>query len=60
MGSQVLGFLVNTAGAAILLDFSTMNSSLQPMLKRQLMWLIMRSEQDVPNASLRLIQESVS
>lgn len=56
----MLGFLVNTAGAAILLDFSTLNSSLQPILKRSLTFLIMRSEQPGQSTILKLIQESVS
>lgn len=59
IGTQVLGFLINTAGAAILLDFSTVNSSIQPILRRQLTWLIMRSESPPQETVLRLVQESV-
>lgn len=60
IGTQVLGFVVYTIGAAVLLDFSTLNSSLQPILKRSLTWLISRSAYPTQASVLRLIQESVS
>lgn len=60
IGTQVVGFIVNTIGAAVLLDFSTLNSSLQPILVRSLRWLISRSAYPDQARVLRLIQESVS
>lgn len=60
VGTQVLGFVVYTIGAAVLLDFSTLNSSLQPLLKRSLHWLISRSAYPAQAQVLQLIQESVS
>lgn len=60
LGTQVAGFVVNTIGAAVLLDFSTLNSSLQPILHRSLTWLISRSAFPDQARVLRLIQESVS
>lgn len=59
IGTQVLGFVVSIVGAAILLDFSTVNSSIQPILRRSLTALIMRSEHPDQWTMLKLIQESL-
>lgn len=60
LGTQVFGFVAHVVGSAVLLDFSTLNSSLQPILKRSLTWLISRSAFPTEANVLRLIQESVS
>lgn len=59
IGSQVLAFIVSVAGAAILLDHSTMNSSIQPMIRRTVQRLIMTSEWPESAATLKMIQESI-
>lgn len=60
LGTQGLGFVVNVVGAAVLLDFSTVNSSIEWYLRRSLTNLIMRSRFETEGRALRLIQESVS
>lgn len=59
IGSQVLGFVIAVAGAAILLDFSTVNSTVQPMIGKTLTRLIMRSEFEPARSTLNMIQENV-
>lgn len=54
-----MAFIVSVAGAAILLDHSTINSSIQPMIRRTLRQLIMTSEWPSSAATLKMIQENV-
>lgn len=60
LGTQGLGFVVNIVGAAVLLDFSTVNSSIEWYLRRSLTNLIMRSRFPTEGRALQLVQESVS
>lgn len=60
IGTQILSFVLGVAGAAILLDFSTINSSIQPLLKNTLTRMIMRSEDPTQSVVLKMIQENVS
>lgn len=59
-GTQVLSFLVGLAGSAVLLDYSTYNSHIQPILRRVFRKLIMNSQYDDVAYVLNQVQESVS
>lgn len=60
IGSQILGFVLSVVGAAVLLNFSTMQSNLQPMIRDVMKRFVMTSENPRSSAVLRMIQESVS
>lgn len=60
IGSQILGFVLSVVGSAVLLNFSTMQSSLQPMIRDVMTRFVMTSEYPRSSAVLRMIQESVS
>lgn len=59
-GTQGLCFLVGLAGTAVLLDFSTYNSTIQPLLRRVFLQLIMNSQYEDVSYVLNQVQESVS
>ncbi|XP_063708398.1 tetraspanin-2A [Culicoides brevitarsis] len=59
IASQVLCFLVSVVGSAILLDHSTFNSSIEPVVHRQMMHLIMNSEYEPYSTTLKLVQENI-
>lgn len=60
IGSQILGFVLSVVGSAVLLNFSTMQSSLQPMIKDVVTRFVMTSEYPRSYAILKMIQEAVS
>ncbi|KAL5288009.1 hypothetical protein ACFFRR_008694 [Megaselia abdita] len=60
IGSQILGFVLSVVGSAVLLNFSTMQSSLQPMIRDVMTRFVMTSEYPRSSAILRMIQEAVS
>jgi hypothetical protein len=59
MITQVICFLLAIVGTAILLEHSTYDSRVQPMIRHTMTRLIMRSEYEPASEWLRLIQESV-
>ncbi|XP_030379430.1 tetraspanin-2A [Scaptodrosophila lebanonensis] len=59
IGTQVFGFIVGTVGSAVLLEFSTMHSSLQPLLKDSLYRFVASSEYTYSNYVLTMIQENI-
>lgn len=60
IGSQILGFVLSVVGSAVLMNFSTMQSSLQPMIRDIMTRFVMTSEYPRSAAILRMIQEAVS
>lgn len=60
IGSQILGFVLSVVGSAVLLNFSTMQSSLQPMIRDVMTRFVMTSEYPRSTAILKMIQEAVS
>lgn len=59
IGSQILAFILVCAGCAVLMDFSTMNSSVQPIIRETMLRLIMTSEYQTSTVTLRMIQENI-
>lgn len=59
IGTQVLSFILMTVGSAVLMEFSTMNSSIQPMIRDTMTRLIMTSEYPKSSVTLKMIQENV-
>jgi len=57
--TQIICFLLAIAGTAILLEHSTYESRIQPMIRHSMNRLIMYSEYEPSTTMLRLIQESV-
>lgn len=55
-----MAFAVGVAGAAVLLDYSTLNSSVQPIIRNSMRRLIEMSSLVRPAAILKMIQENVS
>lgn len=59
VGTQVFSFIIGIVGSALLLNYSTMDSSIQPILKYSLTRLIMTSNYRPSQRALALIQENV-
>ncbi|XP_017470873.1 PREDICTED: CD9 antigen [Rhagoletis zephyria] len=59
MGTQIFGFLAGVAGSAVLLDFSTMHSSLQPLLRNSLTQYVSTSEYAQSRYILNMIQSNI-
>ncbi|CAD7088267.1 unnamed protein product [Hermetia illucens] len=59
IGTQILSFIIIIAGCGILMDFSTMNSSLQPIITDTMLRLIMQSEVPTSASTLRMVQENI-
>ncbi|XP_015596962.1 tetraspanin-2A [Cephus cinctus] len=59
IGLQIFSFICGLVGAAILLDYSTYDSSIQPIIRESMTTLIINSHN--PNAStiLRIVQENI-
>lgn len=55
----MVAFVIGVAGSAVLLDYSTLNSSIQPLLRNSLRRLIMSSGWPDAAAALKMIQENV-
>lgn len=60
IATQLVSFVVSVAGSAVLLDYSTLNSSIQPLLHHSFRRLIMSSGWQESAAALKMIQENVS
>lgn len=60
MASQILVFILGMAGSAVLLDNSTQQSKLQPLIKESMRQLIMNSHHEPSKAILTVVQENVS
>lgn len=60
MGTQAVAFVIGVAGSAVLLDYSTLNSSIQPLIRDSMRRLIMSSVRPDSANVLRMIQENVS
>lgn len=58
--TQIICFILAIVGTAILLEHSTYESRIQPMIRHSMNRLIMYSEYEPSTTMLRLIQESVS
>jgi hypothetical protein len=59
-GVQVLCFIIGTAGAAVLLDYSTYDSKIQPLIRERMRYLISESQNEYASSVLRMVQETVS
>lgn len=60
VGTQCLAFVIHVAGAATLLDYSTLNSSVQPIIRDSMRRLIWTSSLPESATVLKMIQENVS
>lgn len=58
--TQVVAFVIGVAGSAVLLDYSTLNSSIQPYIRDSMRRLIMSSSDPGTSSVLKMIQENVS
>ncbi|XP_005175341.1 tetraspanin-2A [Musca domestica] len=59
IGTQIFGFLISIVGSALLMQYSTMHSSLQPLLQTSLSNFVSTSEQPYSSYVLNMIQENV-
>lgn len=59
MGTQALGFVLGLAGSAVLLDFSTINSRIEPLIRQAMRNLIASSNNPRAASTLHMIQENV-
>ncbi|XP_011882996.1 PREDICTED: DNA ligase 1 isoform X3 [Vollenhovia emeryi] len=59
VGLQALSFICCLAGAAVILDYSTYDSKIQPIIERSMYSLIVNSHHDAASSILRIIQETV-
>lgn len=59
IGTQIFGFIAAVAGSAILLNYSTMHSSLQPLLTVTLNRFVSTSEYAYSSYVLNMIQENI-
>jgi uncharacterized membrane-anchored protein YjiN (DUF445 family) len=56
---QVLCFIIGIAGAAVLLDYSTYDSQIQPLIRERMRFLISESQNEYASSILRMVQETV-
>ncbi|XP_031625881.1 tetraspanin-2A-like [Contarinia nasturtii] len=59
IGTQCLAFIIHVAGSAVLLDYSTLNSSIQPFIRDSMRRLIMSSSTPQSTTVLKMIQENI-
>lgn len=59
MGVQALCFIMGLAGSAVLLDYSTYDSKIQPIIHRSMTALIINSQHERASEILRMVQENV-
>lgn len=59
IATQIILFAATIIGSAVILDFSTMNSSIQPLIRQTMIQFISTSEHSHSAAALKLIQESI-
>lgn len=60
IGAQIFEFVVGLTGAAILMNYSTVDSAIQPIIREVMMRLIAQSTQDWSSETLSMLQENVS
>lgn len=60
IATQVFSFILGVVGTALLLNYSTTDSSIQPILKHSISRLIMTSNYQPSRQALAFIQENVS
>lgn len=60
IGSQILLFILGLSGSAVLLDNSTQQSKLQPLIRENMRRLIMNSHHEKSKQILSMVQENVS
>ncbi|XP_063978804.1 tetraspanin-2A [Diachasmimorpha longicaudata] len=59
IGLQMLGFCLGLAGTGVLLDYSTYDSNIQPIIRKSMTSLIVNSQYEKPAMVLRMIQEGI-
>jgi len=59
-GLYIFEFLICIVGSAVLLDHSTYDSKLQPLIRKSMLYLISESQWERSGQLLTLIQENVS
>lgn len=59
VGLQVLSFICGLAGVSVILDYSTYDSQIQPIIARSMYTLISNSHEEMASRILRLIQETI-
>lgn len=59
IGLQLFCFLFGLAGAAVLLDYSTYDSDIQPLIRRSMTSLISNSQHEDASRMLRIVQEQI-
>lgn len=59
IGLQAFCFLFGLTGAAVLLDYSTYDSQIQPIIRKSMTSLIVNSQHDDAAQILRMVQENV-
>ncbi|KAF5270884.1 hypothetical protein FQR65_LT05401 [Abscondita terminalis] len=59
VGSQALGFLIGSIGSAFLLENSTQDSSIQPVIRESIRRLIMNSHHEISQKTLAMVQENI-
>ncbi|XP_061390117.1 tetraspanin-2A [Musca vetustissima] len=59
IGTQIFGFIIAIVGSALVMQYSTMHSSLQPILQTSLSNFVSTSEQPYSSYVLNMIQENV-
>ncbi|EFN88434.1 tetraspanin-2A [Harpegnathos saltator] len=59
IGLQVFCFICGLSGAAVVLDYSTYDSKIQPVIRHSMINLIRNSHYETASLILRIIQESV-
>lgn len=59
VGLQIFCFICGLAGAAVVLDYSTYDSKIQPIIRRSMSNLISNSQHEKASEILKLIQENI-
>lgn len=59
IGLQIFCFLFGLVGSAILLDYSTYDSQIQPLIRRSMTSLIVNSQREEVSQILKLVQENI-
>ncbi|XP_050457933.1 tetraspanin-2A [Cataglyphis hispanica] len=59
VGLQLFSFICGLSGAAVILDYSTYDSKIQPIIERSMYNLISKSHHETAGFILRIIQETV-
>lgn len=60
VGSQAFSFICGAVGSAFLLENSTQDSHIQPVIRESMRRLIMNSHHEASRQTLAMVQENVS